>query len=166
MLQVQFDRLVHERIRLGILSGLAVSESLSFSELKHLLETSDGNLSVHARKLEDAGYIVCSKRFDGRLPRTEYQLTGKGVFVGLANYLYLLDYPRFWNSLFVTLKFLVVSLGLEFVLGLSIALLLNTQLKARRLFRAIAIMPLMLTPVVLGINFKMTVKNKVWKYEK
>jgi DNA-binding HxlR family transcriptional regulator len=74
----QLDRLVHERIRLGILSGLAVGESRSFSELKHLLKTSDGNLSVHARKLEDAGYIACSKRFDGRLPRTEYQLTGKG----------------------------------------------------------------------------------------
>jgi multiple sugar transport system permease protein len=84
-----------------------------------------------------------------------YQLTGKGVFVGLANYIDLLNYPRFWNSLFVTLKFLVISLGFEFVLGLSIALLLNTQLKARRLFRSIAIMPLMLTPVVLGINFKM-----------
>jgi DNA-binding MarR family transcriptional regulator len=74
----QLDRLVHERMRLGILSGLAVNASLSFSELKHLLKTSDGNLSVHARKLEDAGYIACSKSFDGRFPKTEYQLTIKG----------------------------------------------------------------------------------------
>jgi DNA-binding HxlR family transcriptional regulator len=74
----QLDRLVHERIRLGILSGLAVNASLSFSELKSLLKTSDGNLSVHARKLEDAGYVDCSKTFDGRFPKTEYQLTGKG----------------------------------------------------------------------------------------
>jgi DNA-binding HxlR family transcriptional regulator len=74
----QLDRLVHERIRLGILSGLAVNTTLCFSELKSLLKTSDGNLSVHARKLEDAGYIDCSKTFDGRFPRTEYQLTAKG----------------------------------------------------------------------------------------
>jgi len=74
----QLDRLVHERIRLGILSGLAVNSTLCFSELKGLLKTSDGNLSVHARKLEDAGYIDCSKTFDGRFPRTEYQLTAKG----------------------------------------------------------------------------------------
>jgi len=74
----QLDRLVHERIRLGILSGLAVSSTLCFSELKGLLKTSDGNLSVHARKLEDAGYIDCSKTFDGRFPRTEYRLTAKG----------------------------------------------------------------------------------------
>jgi len=75
---IQLDRLVHERIRLGILSGLAVNTTLCFSELKSLLKTSDGNLSVHARKLEDAGYIDCSKTFDGRFPRTEYQLTAKG----------------------------------------------------------------------------------------
>ena len=74
----QLDRLVHERIRLGILSGLAVNSALSFCELKRLLETSDGNLSVHARKLEDAGYVDCSKSFDGRFPRTEYRLTAKG----------------------------------------------------------------------------------------
>lgn len=74
----RLDRLVHERIRLGILSGLAVNSTLCFSELKTLLETSDGNLSVHARKLEDAGYIDCSKGFDGRFPRTEYRLTAKG----------------------------------------------------------------------------------------
>ena len=74
----QFDRLVHERIRLGILSGLAVNRSLSFSELKTLLRTSDGNLSVHARKLEDAEYLNCTKSFDGRFPRTEYELTPRG----------------------------------------------------------------------------------------
>jgi DNA-binding PadR family transcriptional regulator len=72
------DRLVHERIRLGILSALAVNASLSFGDLKDLLETTDGNLSVHARKLEDAGYVTCSKSFAGRLPRTEYQLAPKG----------------------------------------------------------------------------------------
>ena len=75
---VQLDRLVHERIRLGILSGLAVNATLSFCELRTLLKTSDGNLSVHARKLEDAGYITCSKSFEGRLPRTEYQLSPRG----------------------------------------------------------------------------------------
>jgi DNA-binding HxlR family transcriptional regulator len=74
----QLDRLVHERIRLGILSGLAVNRSLSFSELKRLLKTSDGNLSVHARKLEDAGYVTCTKSFEGRFPRTEYELTRRG----------------------------------------------------------------------------------------
>ena len=74
----QLDRLVHERVRLGILSGLAVNAALSFIELKRLLETSDGNLSVHARKLEDAGYIACSKSFDGRFPKTEYEMTVKG----------------------------------------------------------------------------------------
>jgi DNA-binding MarR family transcriptional regulator len=74
----ELDRLVHERIRLGILSALAVNKTLSFSDLKDLLKTSDGNLSVHARKLEDAGYLTCSKSFDGRFPRTEYQLTPRG----------------------------------------------------------------------------------------
>ena len=73
-----FDRLVYERIRLGILSALAVNDSLTFTELKRFLETSDGNLSVHARKLEEAGYVVCSKSFDGRTPRTEYTLTSRG----------------------------------------------------------------------------------------
>jgi len=72
------DRLVHERLRLGILSALSVSESLSFSEIKKLLETTDGNLSVHARKLEEAGYIACTKGFEGRVPRTEYRLTAAG----------------------------------------------------------------------------------------
>ena len=73
-----FDRLVYERVRLGIMSALAVNESLSFTDLRELLKTSDGNLSVHARKLEDAGYIACEKSFSGRVPRTEYELTGKG----------------------------------------------------------------------------------------
>ena len=74
----KLDRLIHERLRLGILSALAVNESLTFNELKKLLETTDGNLSVHARKLEDAHYITCTKSFEGRLPRTEYRLTAGG----------------------------------------------------------------------------------------
>jgi DNA-binding HxlR family transcriptional regulator len=72
------DRLIHERIRLGIVSALAVNSSLTFNELKALLKTTDGNLSVHARRLEEAAYIVCTKSFDGRLPKTEYHLTGAG----------------------------------------------------------------------------------------
>jgi DNA-binding MarR family transcriptional regulator len=72
------DRLVHERVRLGILSALAVNQSVLFTELKELLKTSDGNLSVHARKLEDAGYVSCSKSFEGRQPCTRYQLTPRG----------------------------------------------------------------------------------------
>ncbi|WP_310569740.1 transcriptional regulator [Gemmatimonas sp.] len=72
------DRLIHERVRLAIVSALAVHASLTFNELKALLETSDGNVSVHARKLEDAGYITCTKGFDGRVPRTEYQLAAAG----------------------------------------------------------------------------------------
>ncbi|HTX66548.1 MAG TPA: transcriptional regulator [Opitutaceae bacterium] len=72
------DRLIHERLRLGIVSALAVNESLSFGDLKRLLATSDGNLSVHARKLEEAEYIACTKSFAGRLPRTEYRLTAAG----------------------------------------------------------------------------------------
>jgi DNA-binding MarR family transcriptional regulator len=72
------DRLIHERIRLGIVSALAVNRSLTFNELKALLKTTDGNLSVHARKLEEANYIVCSKSFDGRLPKTEYRLALAG----------------------------------------------------------------------------------------
>jgi len=74
----EFDRLIHERIRLGIVSALAVNRSLTFNELKGLLKTTDGNLSVHARKLEEAGYVVCTKSFDGRLPRTEYRLAPAG----------------------------------------------------------------------------------------
>ncbi len=73
-----FDRLVYERVRLGIMSALAVNATLTFTDLKALLRTSDGNLSVHARKLENAGYIACEKSFSGRVPRTEYELTGKG----------------------------------------------------------------------------------------
>ena len=72
------DRLIHERMRLGIVSALAANESLTFNELKNLMDTTDGNLSVHARKLEDAGYIVCTKSFEGRLPKTEYKLTAAG----------------------------------------------------------------------------------------
>ena len=72
------DRLIHERIRLGIVSALAVNESLTFNDLKKLLKTSDGNVSVHARKLEEAQYIACSKYFEGRTPRTEYRLTPTG----------------------------------------------------------------------------------------
>src|SRR5450631_3299480 len=74
----KFDRLVHERLRLGILSALAVNESLTFNELKKLLDTSDGNLSVHARKLEEAGYVTPTKSFEGRIPRTDYRLTATG----------------------------------------------------------------------------------------
>jgi DNA-binding transcriptional ArsR family regulator len=72
------DRLIHERTRLGIVSALAVNESLSFNELKSLLRTTDGNLSVHARKLEEAHYISCNKSFQGRVPRTEYRLAAAG----------------------------------------------------------------------------------------
>src|SRR5579872_2094150 len=73
-----FDRLIHERIRLGIISALAANASLTFSDLKNLLKTTDGNLSVHARKLEEAKYILCSKSFAGRVPRTEYTLAPAG----------------------------------------------------------------------------------------
>ena len=73
-----FDRLIHERMRLGIVSALAVNDSLTFNQLKALLNTTDGNLSVHARKLEEAEYVACTKSFDGRLPKTEYRLTGSG----------------------------------------------------------------------------------------
>jgi len=72
------DRLIHERLRLGIVSALAVTERLTFNDLKRLLQTTDGNLSVHARKLEDAGYVTCTKGFDGRRPRTEYRLSPAG----------------------------------------------------------------------------------------
>ena len=72
------DRLIHERMRLGIVSALAVNESLTFNDLKRLMHTTDGNLSVHARKLEDAKYIACTKTFEGRVPRTEYKLTTAG----------------------------------------------------------------------------------------
>ena len=72
------DRLIHERLRLGILSALAVNESLTFNDLKKLMQTTDGNLSVHARKLEEAGYIACAKSFEGRVPKTEYSITATG----------------------------------------------------------------------------------------
>ncbi len=74
----KLDRVIHERIRLGVVSALAVNASLTFTELKALLGTTDGNLSVHARKLEDAGYITCSKSFEGRHPRSEYRLAAAG----------------------------------------------------------------------------------------
>jgi DNA-binding HxlR family transcriptional regulator len=74
----ELDRLIHERVRLGIVSALAVNESLSFNDLKALMGTTDGNLSVHARKLEDAGYVSCSKTFEGRVPKTHYALTPVG----------------------------------------------------------------------------------------
>jgi DNA-binding HxlR family transcriptional regulator len=74
----ELDRRIHERIRLGILSSLAINDSLSFNDLKRLLKTTDGNLSVHARKLEEAHYIGCTKFFEGRIPRTEYHLTATG----------------------------------------------------------------------------------------
>ena len=74
----RFDRLIHERVRLDIVSALAVNPSLTFSDLKKLLNTSDGNVSVHARKLEEAEYISCTKSFEGRVPRTEYRLTAAG----------------------------------------------------------------------------------------
>ncbi|HEX5708735.1 MAG TPA: transcriptional regulator [Pyrinomonadaceae bacterium] len=72
------DRVIHERIRLAIVSALAVNQSLTFNDLKHMLNTTDGNLSVHARKLEEANYVTCTKFFDGRMPKTEYRLTASG----------------------------------------------------------------------------------------
>ena len=74
----ELDRLIHERLRLGIVSALAVNESLTFSDLKKLMGTTDGNLSVHARKLEEADYITCTKSFEGRMPKTRYRLTQTG----------------------------------------------------------------------------------------
>ena len=74
----ELDRLIHERIRLGIVSALATNQSLSFNDLKRILKTTDGNLSVHARKLEEAQYVSCVKFFEGRVPRTEYRLTATG----------------------------------------------------------------------------------------
>lgn len=80
------DRLIHERLRLGIVSALAANDSLTFNDLKSLVDSTDGNLSVHARKLEDAGYITCTKSFEGRMPKTEYKLTTAGRRA-LENYL-------------------------------------------------------------------------------
>lgn len=75
---LQLDGLIHERVRLGIVSALSVNQSLSFTELRDVLKTTDGNLSAHARRLEDAGYIDCIKSFEGRIPRTEYRLSERG----------------------------------------------------------------------------------------
>jgi DNA-binding MarR family transcriptional regulator len=75
---VELDRLIHERMRLGIVSALAANDTLTFNDLKRLLDATDGNVSIHARKLEDAGYIACHKGFEGRVPRTEYRLTAAG----------------------------------------------------------------------------------------
>jgi DNA-binding MarR family transcriptional regulator len=83
---VKLDAVIHERVRLGIISALAVNDELSFNDLKKLLEITDGNLSVHARKLEDAGYVKCSKSFVGRQPRTTFKLTAAGKRA-LENYL-------------------------------------------------------------------------------
>lgn len=74
----ELDRLIHERVRLGIVSALAVNDALTFNELKTLLKTTDGNLSVHARRLEEAQYVTCTKSFAGRIPKTEYRLTATG----------------------------------------------------------------------------------------
>jgi DNA-binding HxlR family transcriptional regulator len=82
----RLDRMIHEKLRLGIVSALAAASSLTFTELKGLLDTTDGNLSVHARKLEEAGYIACRKSFEGRVPKTEYSLTATGR-KALARYL-------------------------------------------------------------------------------
>ena len=78
MTPAELDRVIHERMRLAIVSALAVNESLSFNDLKHTLNTTDGNLSVHARKLEEANYVTCNKFFEGRTPKTEYRLTDAG----------------------------------------------------------------------------------------
>lgn len=75
---IALDRVIHERLRLAIVSALSVNPTLTFAELKKLLSTTDGNLSVHSRKLEDAGYIAVEKKFEGRVPRTEYRLTATG----------------------------------------------------------------------------------------
>jgi DNA-binding transcriptional ArsR family regulator len=75
---LELDRLIHERVRLGIVSALAVNGRLPFTDLREALGTTDGNLSAHARRLEDAGYLLCHKSFDGRVPRTEYELTARG----------------------------------------------------------------------------------------
>ncbi|MBA2605728.1 MAG: transcriptional regulator [Acidobacteria bacterium] len=74
----ELDKVIHERMRLGIISALAANKNLSFTELKNLLNTTDGNISVHARKLEDAGYLICEKSFNGRVPLTEYKITKQG----------------------------------------------------------------------------------------
>ena len=87
---VEIDRLIHEPMRLGIVSALAVNETLTFNELKELLKTTDGNLSVHARKLEEEQYVACDKYFEGRVPKTEYRLTASGRRA-LENYLHHME---------------------------------------------------------------------------
>lgn len=82
----ELDKLIHERMRLGIISALAANASLTFNDLKNLLQTTDGNISVHARKLEEAGYLTCEKSFEGRIPKTEYRITKAGRDA-LAKYL-------------------------------------------------------------------------------
>ncbi len=82
----ELNRLIHERMRLGIVSALAVNQTLTFNDLKESMQTTDGNLSIHARKLEEAGYITCTKSFDGRVPRTEYKLAAAGR-KALENYI-------------------------------------------------------------------------------
>ena len=86
---LHLDRLIHERTRLAIVSALAVNEALTFTELKQLLDVSDGNLSVHARKLEDAGYVRCEKTFENRMPKTSYRLTpaGRAAFERYLNHM-------------------------------------------------------------------------------
>ncbi len=85
----ELDKVIHERMRLGIISALAANKNLSFTELKNLLNTTDGNISVHARKLEDAGYLSCEKSFNGRVPLTEYKITkqGKNALVKYLNHM-------------------------------------------------------------------------------
>jgi len=85
----ELDRLIHERVRLAIVSALAVNDSLAFNELKDMLALTDGNLSVHARKLEEAGYVKCTKKFEGRVPRTEFRLTdaGRGALEAYLNHM-------------------------------------------------------------------------------
>lgn len=86
---VELDKLIHERMRLGIISALAASDSMTFGDLKNLLQTTDGNISVHARKLEEAGYIACEKSFENRIPKTEYRITsdGRAALNGYLNHM-------------------------------------------------------------------------------
>ncbi|HXG86129.1 MAG TPA: transcriptional regulator [Pyrinomonadaceae bacterium] len=85
-ISTELEKVIHERLRLGIISALAANEKMSFGDLKTLLQTTDGNISVHARKLEDAGYVECLKSFNGRIPLTEYRITSAGR-VALTKYL-------------------------------------------------------------------------------
>ncbi len=96
----ELDRLIHERIRLGIVSALATNDSLSFNDLKRILKTTDGNLSVHARKLEDAQYVSCSKYFEGRVPRTQYRLSAAGRRA-LSQYLAFFCHHKLCNAKYI-----------------------------------------------------------------